>query len=293
MRRSRTPWWPLTCLKAAGDDANMSDPMTTPRSDTLPPDAISDVLLPVVEELGLVRNCRQLAVEGWTVIENAADPEFVAHLRKRILKDGTNFMRLDKAPVYAEAALNPKVMAIAEFSVGRGFLLYGLTTTVRGEGAPAMHVHADQALVPAPFPEHNMTLVACWACDDCTQAGGGTLVVPGTGALRRHPREAEAADLSRAIAIECPAGSIIVWDGSIWHGNWPRTLAGERVLLHAVYTRLLMRPGESYAHVADELIATWGTRMSQLLGREDYLEEKDFDWVNDPRNLQTRINVKL
>ena len=33
--------------------------------------------------------------------------------------------------------------------------------------------------------------------------------------------------------------------------------------------------------------------MSQLLGREDYLEEKDFDWVNDPRNLQTRINVKL
>ena len=271
----------------------MSDALTTPRSDTLPPDAISDVLLPVVEDLGLVGNCRQLAAEGWTVIENAAAPDFVARLRERILADGTSFMRLDKDPVYAEAALHPKVMALAEFSVGRGFLLYGLTTTVRGEGAPAMHVHADQALVPAPFPDHNMMIVACWACDESTREGGGTLVIPGTKVLRRHPREEENTDLSRAIPVECPAGSIIVWDGSIWHGNWPRTLPGERAVLHAVYTRLLMRPGESYAHAADELIAAHGTRMSQLLGREDYLDEKDFDWVNDPRNLQTKINVKL
>ena len=271
----------------------MPDSLTTPRSETLPPDAISDVLLPVVEELGLVDNCRQLAAEGWTVIENAADPGFVLRLRERILADGTSFMRLDKDPVYAEAALNPKVLAIAEFSVGRGFLLYGLTTSVRGEGAPAMHLHADQSLVPAPFPDHNMMMVACWACDDCTREGGTTLVIPDTKALRRLPREEEAADLSGAIPIECPAGSIIVWDGSIWHGNWPRTLPGERVVLHAVYTRLLMRPGESYAHAADELIDTYGTRMSQLLGREDYLDERDFDWVNDPRNLQTKVNVRL
>ena len=163
----------------------MSDSLTTPRSDTLPPDAISDVLLPVVEELGLVEHCRQLAREGWTVIEHAADPAFVARLRDRILADGTSFMRLDKDPLYAEAALNPKVMAIAEFSVGRGFLLYGLTTTVRGQGAPAMHVHADQALVPAPFPDHNMMIVACWACDASTREGGGTLVVPGRCAVIR------------------------------------------------------------------------------------------------------------
>ncbi len=32
--------------------------------DTLPPDAISDTLTPVIEELGLEENCRQLAMEG-------------------------------------------------------------------------------------------------------------------------------------------------------------------------------------------------------------------------------------
>ena len=280
-----------------------SAPPSTLPSESLAPDAISDELLPFVEELGIVGNCRQLASEGWTVIENAADPDFFARLRKLILEDGrgqsttiaasTGLMRLGRDPLYAEAVLNPKVMALAEFSIGPGFLLHALSTSVRAKGDPLLPPHADQAIqVPAPFPEHNMMLVACWACDEFTKAGGSTLVIPGTKVLRRHPREEEVADLSRAIAIECPAGSIAFWDGSIWHGNWPRTLEGERVVLHAVYCRLCLRPGENYDHIADELIGTYGTRMSQLLGREDFLDKRDFDFENDPRYLQTKINVR-
>lgn len=277
----------------------MSEAMQMPRSDTLPPDAISDELMPVVEKLGLVENCRQLATEGWTVIENAADPDFFARLRERILHtvDPTQFlsslMILDKDPIYGEAVVNPKVMAIAEFSIGRGFLLSGISGTVRPKGSTVTPLHSDQGMIPAPFPDHNMMMVACWACDDFTAEGGATLVIPGTKALRRHPRPEEMADLDRAIAIECPAGSIAVWDGSIWHGNFPRTIEGERVVLHSTYCRLCLRPGENYSRVADELIERHGKGMSQLLGREDYLDKTDFDWENDPRFLQTQINVKL
>lgn len=75
-----------------------------------------------------------------------------------------------------------------------------------------------------------------------------------------------------AIAIECPAGSVAVWDGSLWHGNWPRTLPGERVVLHVAYTRLMMRPMESYPPAVEEaLIAAHGEDMAQLLGRHDFL----------------------
>ena len=38
-------------------------------TDTLPPDALSPELAPVVDQLGLREHCRQLAMEGWTVIE--------------------------------------------------------------------------------------------------------------------------------------------------------------------------------------------------------------------------------
>ena len=106
------------------------------RTTTVPPEEISSELMPIVEELGLVENCRQLAREGYTIVENVAEPEFVARLRNTILESalvdeagaGSSMMVLGRDPVYAEAALNPKVMAMAEFSVGRGFLLGSLNS---------------------------------------------------------------------------------------------------------------------------------------------------------------------
>jgi hypothetical protein len=62
-----------------------------------------------------------------------------------------------------------------------------------------------------------------------------------------------------------------MWDGNIWHSNYPRTLEGERVVSHITYTRLMMRPVEDYAAHADDLISAHGERMAQLMGREDML----------------------
>ena len=261
--------------------------MATRHNNTVPPEEITDELKPTVTALGLVENCRQLAEEGWTIVEDAAAPEFVARLRNTILTsltldanggDGSEFMLLGKDPVYAEAVLNPKALAMAEFSVGRGCLLGSLAATVRAKGEPALPLHADQAMFPAPFPEHNMMLTACWVLDDFTEAGGATRVLPGTNRLRRLPDDAEAANPD-GVPMACRPGSLALWDGRVWHGNFARTAEGQRVVLHATYYRLLMRPGEDYSDVADGLIETYGERMSQLLGREDFLYKKDFDYV--------------
>jgi hypothetical protein len=52
----------------------------------LPPEAFSEELAPVIAELGLEDNCRRLAMEGWTVVEKGAVPEFNARLRLKILE---------------------------------------------------------------------------------------------------------------------------------------------------------------------------------------------------------------
>ena len=273
-----------------------------PLKPTVPPEEISPELLPIVEELGLVENCRQLAQEGWTVVENAADPEFMDRLRKTILNSaaldtaGTSFSKFDplgEDPIYAEAALNPSVMALAEFSVGRGFLLGSMINTIRFRDDPALPLHADQGMFPAPFPQHNMMLTACWALDEFTEQAGATRIVPGSNRLLRHPTEDEVAKDSDSIAIECPAGSVTFWDGRVWHGNCARAMDGERVVVHSTYYRLLMRPGHDYSDVADELIETHGEPMSQLLGREDYMYKKSYDYVNDyGRFVRTLNNAK-
>ena len=248
--------------------------------DTLPPDAISTELAPTIDTLGLAENCRQLAMEGWTVIENAVDDDFITRLREAILditktkpgQGGGSNMLLTKDSVFVNAVLNAKLMALAEFSVGRGFLLSQVAASVRPEGAGEIGLHADQNWLPAPFPAHNMLLTACWACDEYTQAGGSTLIIPGSANLKRHPNDTEISAKAGAIPIECPAGSVAVWDGSIWHSNYPRSLPGERVVLHVTYSRLMMRPVENYSADAQRLIDQHGPIMEQLLGLDDLLD---------------------
>ena len=243
--------------------------------DTLSPDAISDELAPTIDELGLRENCRELAMHGWTVIRDVCSTAFNDRFRATILKlteekRGGN-MLLAKNPIFAEAIMNPKLLAMAEYSVGRGFLISQVAASVRPKGSPELGLHADHNWLPAPFPAHNMLLTGCWACDEFTKEHGSTRLIPGSHVLRRHPRAEEIAEGAGAIAVECPPGSVAMWDGNIWHGNWARETDGERVVCHITYTRLMMRPVEDYGAYADELIAKHGDRMAQLLGRQDFL----------------------
>jgi len=242
--------------------------------ETLPPDAISEELAPLIEELNLEENCRQLATEGWTVVEDVASAEFNTRFRETILKiagDQGGNMLLAKDPQFVEAIMMPKLLAMAEFSVGRGFLISQVAASVRKQGSPVIGLHADHNWVPAPFPAHNLLLTCCWACDGYSRDGGATLIIPGSNVFKRHPDERETAECAGAVPIECPPGAVVMWDGNLWHSNYPRTLEGERVVCHITYSRLMMRPVEDYAEHTDALIETHGEVMAQLLGQRDLL----------------------
>ena len=77
--------------------------------------------------------------------------------------------------------------------------------------------------------------------------------------------------LQGAIAIRCEPGSVAVWDGNLWHSNYPRTVEDERVVCHITYTRLMMRQVEDYQANSDDLITAHGDAMAQLLGENDML----------------------
>ena len=253
--------------------------------DTLAPDAISDELSPVIDELGLRENCRELAEEGWTILRDVGGESFNKALRSELLRiaerspisvggQGGGGMLLTEGDVFAHAVLNPKLMAMAEFSVGRGFLISQVAGSVRTKGAPCIGLHAEHNWLPAPFPEHNMLLSAIWACDEFSKDGGATLIIPGSHRERRHPTLEEAMWNKGAIAVECPPDSVVLWDGNLWHSNWPKKTDGQRVVCHILYSRLSMRPIEDYGPWADELIEQHGAPMSQLMGREDFLSSQ-------------------
>ena len=134
----------------------MNTSVTNPMlGSTVPPWEISAELLPVVEELGMVENCRQLAEDGWTIIENAADPGFFERLRGTILDSDGQYCLLRHEPVFAEAVINAKVMALAEFSVGRGLPAREPRVLDPFEGRPPVDpALRTQAFFPSPFPQH-------------------------------------------------------------------------------------------------------------------------------------------
>lgn len=251
------------------------------RSDTLPADAVSDELRPTIEALGLEDNCREMVEQGYTVIRDASTPEFNERFRETILRTAPRIgdtgiaggnMQLGQDAIFGEAITQPKLMAMAEFSVGRGFLISQVATSVVPGGQGSVGIHADQNWTPAPFPEHNLITTMCWATDEYTAENGATHVIPGSHLLRRHPTAEEAADHDKAIPIECPPGSVAMWDGAVWHTAWPRKAAGERVVCHISYSRLMMRVIENYSAIAEDLIKQHGEQMAQLLGRNDSLD---------------------
>ena len=185
-------------------------------------------------------------------------------------------------------------MAMAEFSVGRGFLLASMVSTVREKDSNPIDLHADQAYFPEPFPAHNMMLTCCWATDEFTLENGATTVMPGTNALLRHPNEDEIKTAQNMVTMDCPAGSIAIWDGRVWHANAPKTTDGQRVVLHTSYQRMVVRPNEDFSDVADEMIEKYGQPMAQLLGKLDSIAKKDFDYVEDFGTfIRTTNNAKL
>ena len=248
---------------------------------TIPPGEISDELTPRIRELGLERNCEELWEQGYTVIEDAAPSEYWQELRKMILKAGYPGARgsdlMEKySNVVAEATINPKMMALAEFSVGAGFILSNVASSIRRKGDRNIGLHCDQVWHPVPFPDSNLFLTACWACDDFTLESGATTVVPGSASFRRPPNMEEVATSIETVPIECKAGSIAVWDGRTWHDNADRTIDGERAVLHVSYTRLAMRQMEVYSRsVQDKLIEQFGEPMAQLMSRYDFLAKPE------------------
>lgn len=249
------------------------------------PWSISAEIAPAIERFELESNVDQLRDEGYTIVNNAYSAEFCAKLRNAILdvtrkeqgqyfdiKPGEGisaYHLLGANDLFAEALLNPQLLALAEYLCGGDFLLSQLAGSVRYSGASAMGLHIDAQWIPPT--DYNPLFTACLALDDLSEAAGTTKVVPGTHKQMRQPDDAEAAEGKGAIPIICPTGSFAIWTGYSWHSNYPRTLPGERVMLHMTFCRLAYRPVEDYSAIDEELLAQWPPEIATMLGRDSWL----------------------
>jgi len=248
------------------------------------PWSVSQNLAAKIEPLGLGAQLAQLRDDGYCLVDDAYDAAFCQRLREAVISEAARqnghyfdikegeglsaYHLLGRDDAFAEALLNPKLIAIAEYLCGGDFQLSQLSGSVRFEGATAMALHIDAQWVPPT--DYNPMFTACLALDDLTLESGPTRVIPGTHRLMRNPEAKDVDECGSGVPMIGKVGSFSVWPGFTWHANFPRTQPGKRVMLHMTFCRVAYRPVEDYSHLDADFLSRWPAQLATMLGRDSW-----------------------
>lgn len=220
--------------------------------------------------------------DGYVVLERAVDLELVGALLEaidRVMVDaaitfGTNaflgfrtrriFNLLARDPLFARVPLHPAVLPLVERVLDPQCLLSSLTAIEMQPGQAAQPLHADDGSIALPRPHPTVVCVALWALTDFDHANGATRLVPGSHRRDRRPAKGEQADVVEA---EMPAGSVLLYDGSLWHGGGTNESDDRRVGIVVNHCAGFLRQEENQLlAVPREVAATFPRRLQEMLG---------------------------
>ena len=229
----------------------------------------------------------ELAEQGFIILRDVIEPDLVARVSDaihRIERDAgssprgnpaegyatlRNYNLLAKDPVFQEMPVHAAVLPLVEKVLDRGCLLSGMTAMNLGPGEKPQPLHSDDLVMTVPRPHPPLMCTTIWALDDFTEANGGTRVVAGTHKAAHSPDLAVEYDWR---AAEMSAGSVLVLDGSTWHGGGQNTTRDEwRLGVNVQYCAGFCRPQQNqYLGIPREITQTFSDRLLELCGYSLY-----------------------
>ncbi len=222
-----------------------------------------------LRQLGLETNVAELDAFGFTVVppEKVGPPEFCQAVREALertmirrygddglaverwtnVNDIQRFM-LWEDPIFEKLSYNPAGLGLAQYLLGTDCVLSLCAAWVKGPGEVRTGIHGDY-LDPAiqAQPEKIINCNMHFMLTDYSKNDGSISFVPGSHKWRRQVTPAEAEKWKdEAVAVEAPAGSMVIWGNHTWHGSYPKTTPGLRMTLQCEYMRRRHQPEEAY-----------------------------------------------
>jgi len=186
-----------------------------------------------------------------------------------------------------DLTLHPLVLGALERVLGPHFQLSGPTGIDIGPGEVAQVLHRDEDIYPVPRPHPELVMNVMWAFDDFTEANGATRVVAGS-----HHTAAPPPDDAPLHFAAMPAGSVMLYRGSLWHGGGANRTKHPRLGVAIEYVVSWLRPQETHLlAVPTEVARTLSKRLRELLGYDvyppflGYVDGRHPDRVLGPGNL--------
>ena len=172
-----------------------------------------------------------------------------------------------RSPACREVVMHPRVLAGARAYLGRQTdrILLHLTQVIRllpGQGGQTLHrdrVGWGKYLPDSIEPQYN----TMWAFSDFTRENGATCVAPGSNRWEKG-REAQPHEITQAVM---PAGSVLLYSGSVIHGGGQNTSDAARIGINITYTLGWLRTEENqYLSCPPEIARTLEPDLQELLG---------------------------
>jgi ectoine hydroxylase-related dioxygenase (phytanoyl-CoA dioxygenase family) len=224
----------------------------------------------------------RIARDGYTIIENAIEPDLVAGLVDELLGlerdhdvkparnpfEGTRTVRIYNLLVHGERferiPVHPNVLPVVEGVLDAGCLISSLSSISIDPGERAQPIHADDQLIPLPKPHVPTVCNTMWALTDFTAENGATRVIPGSHLRDHSPTFGERYE---SIPAEMPRGSVLVWHGSLWHGGGANRSAHRRIGIAMNYCAGWIRQQENQQlGIPREIARGFSPRLRELVG---------------------------
>ncbi|HMC40870.1 MAG TPA: phytanoyl-CoA dioxygenase family protein [Acidimicrobiales bacterium] len=236
--------------------------------------------------MGAQEHIAEIAERGWTVIEDAIEPELTDGLAADLERlerelevqpadnsfEGRRTLRiynlLARGDIWWQVPVHPAVLPVVEGVLDPGCLVSSLSSINIGPDEVAQPIHADDQLIPLPKPHPPTVCNTMWALTDFTEENGATRVISGTHLARDSPVYGQHYDSEAAVMRR---GSVLVWHGSLWHGGGANRTGDRRVGVAMNYCAGFIRQQENQQlGIPVDSVGRMPPRLQELIGYSVY-----------------------
>jgi ectoine hydroxylase-related dioxygenase (phytanoyl-CoA dioxygenase family) len=224
----------------------------------------------------------RVATDGYTIVEDAIELDLVDALAEDLFRlerelgavpaqnifEGTRTTRiynlLARGPLYQRIPVHASVLPVVERVLDKGCLVSSLSSIAIGPGETPQPLHADDQVIPLPRPHVPIIANSMWAITDFTEENGATRIIPGS---HLRPTAPPLGPEHESIPAVMKRGSVMIYNGSLWHGGGANRTDHRRVGIAMNYCAGYIRQQENQQlGIPLEIARTFEPRLRKLAG---------------------------
>lgn len=255
-----------------------------------------------ISESALAKALHEIEDQGYTVLEDVISEEFIDTLSEELLRierdreitpasndfEGDKTVRIYNLLAYgspfSRIPIHPALLPVIEGVLDDGCLISSVSSISIGSGETPQPIHADDQVIALKRPHATLVCNSMWALTDFTESNGATRIVPRSHRDPNWPGYGNK-DIE-SIPAEMKRGSILVWNGSLWHGGGANETSERRVGIAMNYCAGFIRQQENQQLGVPRAVAKeFPERLQRLIGYGVYRNLIGHIDKRDPREL--------